>query len=620
MATFVPPSSRKPRVARHSQNQRRRSTLVSTHRSFEARGTIIQPSRFRLILVWGILILAGLGLALRLFWLQAVQAPTLKERARQQQQVNVQPYVPRRPIVDRLGNVVAMDQPTYTLYVHPLYFKKKPEEVATALAPILQRQPVEIASQFFQRETGIRMASPLSQDKADRIRDLQLDGLDLVQQPQRFYPQNDLFADVVGYVDADRQGQAGVELSQSQLLKLPDQTEVQLARAGDGTPIANQLPDTLVHQDDVRLELSLDSRLQRIARSELKQQVEQFGAKRGAVMVMDASNGEMLALVSEPSYDPNQYFKFDVDRFRNWVVSDLVEPGSTFKPINVAIALDAGVITPNQVFEDEGRIAVNEWPIENYDYKERGGRGPQAVSDILKHSSNVGMVHIIQQLKPSVYYEWLQRIGLGDITGTDLPSEAASQLKTFEQFTQTSVERATAAFGQGFSMTPIQLLQLHGAIANGGNLVTPHVVRGLFHADGKADWLPTELHTRQIFSPQTAQTVLSMMEGVVADGTGEPAQIQGYRIAGKTGTAQKAGDGGYYEHARVTSFVSIFPADAPRYVVLVVIDEPQGDDAYGSTVSAPLAKAMMEALITIENIPPSQPIDQQQVSATENND
>lgn len=608
MATFVPPPSRKSRSARHPQNKRRRSTLVSAHLLPEDRSPIIQPSRLRLVLVWGILLLAGLGLVLRLVWLQVVQAPSLKEQAQEQQQVNVHPYLPRRPIVDRLGNVVAMDQPTYTLYAHPLYFKEAPAAIAAKLAPILQRQPIEIATQFAQRDTGIRFANPLSQDKANRILGLGVDGLDLVQQPQRFYPQRDLFAEVVGYVDQDRQGQAGIELSQRNLLELPVQTEVQLVRTGDGTPIASQVPDVLVHQDDLRLELSLDSRLQRIARFELKQQVDRFGAKRGAVMVMDASNGELLALVSEPSYDPNQYFKFGLDRFRNWVVSDLVEPGSTFKPINVAIALEAGAITPTQVFEDEGRIAVNEWPIENYDYKERGGRGSQSVADILKHSSNVGMVHIIQQLKPNVYYEWLERLGLGNITGTDLPSEAASQLKTVEQFTQTSVERATAAFGQGFSMTPIQLLQLHGAIANGGNLVTPHVVRGLFHADGKPEWLPTELQTRRLFSPQTAQTVLSMMEGVVADGTGEPAQIDGYRIAGKTGTAQKAGSNGYSEIARVTSFVSIFPANDPRYVVLVVIDEPQGDDAYGSTVSAPLAKAMMETLITIDNIPPSQPV------------
>jgi cell division protein FtsI (penicillin-binding protein 3) len=560
-----------------------------------------------LFLVWGILVLAGLGLALRLFWLQVVQAPMLKERAQQQQQVDLKPYVPRRPIVDRLGNVLAMDQPAYILYAHPILFKKSREEIASQLAPILGRPSFDVFQALSKGDSGVRLEEAISEDKANRVLDLQLDGLELEQHPQRFYPQKDLFADVVGYVNVDRQGQAGVELSQIDWLERPAQKEVRLVRAGDGTPIANQLPDELVQQDDLRLELSLDSRLQRVARTELKKQVERFGAKRGAVLVMDASNGELLTLVSEPSYDPNQYYRFGVDRFRNWAVSDLIEPGSTFKPINVAIALEAGAITPNQYFPDEGQITVDGWPIENYDYDERGGRGSQDVADILKHSSNVGMVHIIQQMKPRVYYDWLEKIGLGKTTGVDLPSEAASQMKSYEQFSQAAVERATTAFGQGFSLAPIQLVQLHGAIANGGTLVTPHVVRGLFHADGTLDTAPNLAAPQRLFSPRTAQTVLSMMEGVVADGTGSPARVNGYRIAGKTGTAQKADAGGGYSNARITSFVSILPVNNPKYVVLVVIDEPKGDDAYGSTVSAPIAKSMMEALITVENIPPTEP-------------
>lgn len=614
MAT-VPPSSRNPNAKRNS-----RSSLRGSGKSTPQRGNLrlitsslasgsVQPSRLRLLLVWGVLMLGGLGLVLHLLWLQVVQAPVLKERAQQQQIIALQPFISRRPVVDRLGNVLAIDQPVYTLYAHPVLFKQSKQEVAEAIAPLLNRPPTQVARQLSQGDSGIQLDYALSEDIADRVTALQLDGLELVQRPQRLYPQEELFANVVGYVDVDRKGQAGVEFSQQALLELPLPESVELRRTGEGQLIPSQLPKGFARQDDVRLQLTLDSRLQRTARHALQQQMKQFNAKRGAVLVMDVQDGGLLSMVTEPSYDPNQYFRFEVDRFRNWAVSDLLEPGSTFKPINVAIALDARAIRPNDVINDEGTLQFDEWTIENYDYDERGGRGAQTITEILQHSSNVGMVHITERMRPNVYYNGLERLGLGKITGIDLPFESASQMKPYEQFANAAVERATTSFGQGFSLTPIQLLQLHAAIANGGRLVTPHIVQGLFHANGQPEWQINPAPPPQVFSPHTAQTVLTMMETVVTEGTGQSASIPGYRIAGKTGTAQKASpNGGYHDYARITSFVSTFPVEAPRYAVLVVIDEPQGDDAYGSTVSAPIAKSVMEALISLERIPPSQPM------------
>jgi cell division protein FtsI (penicillin-binding protein 3) len=563
------------------------------------------------LLVWVILIIGGLILALNLVRLQVFQASKLQEQARQQQVSNFRSFVPRRSIVDRQGNVLAMDQSAYTLYAHPILFKQDREAIASQLTPILEKPTLEILNQFNQGKSGIRLQDALPQDKADRITQLQLDGLELVQQPQRVYPQQDLFADILGYVDVDGHGQAGVEFSQNQLLEPTLPKDIQLSRSGDGTVLLNDLPDQFLNQDDLRLQLSLDSRLQRAARSALHQKIEEFNAKRGAVLVINAQTGELLSMAVEPTFDPNEYYRFTVDHFRNWAISDLIEPGSTFKPINVAIALETKAITPDSVFEDEGQIEVGGWPIQNYDYETRGGRGSQSVRQILEHSSNVGMVHIIQQMKPSVYYEWLEKIGLAKATGIDLPFETSGQMKSREQFLGASIEPATTAFGQGFSLTPLQLVQLHAALANGGKLITPHVVRGLVDSDGKFNWQPT-VESKPLFSEAIAHSVIAMMEAVVKDGTGQPAQIPGYRIAGKTGTAQKASpDGGYYDHARITSFVGTFPAEAPRYVTLVVIDEPQGDDAYGSTVSAPIAKTVMETLINIEQLPPDAPVSDQ---------
>lgn len=572
----------------------------------------VQVTRFRLILVWGILLLCGLALALNLYRLQVVESAMLQERAQQQQTIALQPFTPRRSIIDRMGNVLAIDRPAYTLYAHPKLFKHARQTVASEISAILNRSADDVAKQLGTEDSGIRLEDALSEEQADQITTLRIDGLELIQHPQRLYPQQDLFANVVGYINVDRQGEAGLELGQRELLERSSQP-VQLNRWGDGSLVPDQVPEGFLHQDDLRLQLTLDSRLQRAAGAALAKQVKQFGAKRGAVLVMDDRDGSLLSMVTTPTYDPNQYFKFSLERFRNWTVSDPYEPGSTFKPINVAIALQTGAIRPTDSVYDEGQIIVDGWPVQNNDYAGGGGRGTITLTEVLKYSSNVGMVHVMQKLKPSLFYEWLGRIGLGKTVGVDLPDENPGQIKSREQFTEASIEPATTAFGQGFTLTPIQLLQLHGMLANNGRLVTPHLITGMYSASGKPMWQPDRPATKQVVSPQVAQTVMHMMEAVVQDGTGKVAQIPGYRIAGKTGTAQKASGGGY-SNARITSFVSSFPVEAPRYTVLVVVDEPQGDNAFGSTVAAPVAKSVMEALIAIEHIPPSEPVRPQPAS------
>lgn len=570
---------------------------------------ILQLPRFRLLLVWGLMMAGTAGLLLNLYRLQVSQASMLEGKARKQQMIYMRPFVPRRQIIDRNSNVLAVDQPVYRLYAHPKLFKRSKPEIAALLAPVIGKTPTALEKLFNQKPSGIRVGRLLTEEVADRVARLQVDGLELIQQYSRLYPQQDLAADVVGYVDVDHRGQAGVEYSQEKLLERAVRT-LRLSRAGNGAIMPDHVPEGFLHFDDLRLQLTLDSRLQRAARFALKEKIEQFKAERGTVIVMDALDGSLLALVSEPTYNPNRYYDFDVGLFKNWALSDLYEPGSTFKPLNVAIALEAGVIQPDSQFNDPGRIQIGRWPIANYDFESRGGRGLLTVSQILEYSSNIGMVRIIQQMKPSVYYGWLERLGLGQKVGIDLPFESPGQIKSQQEFTTSPIEPATTSFGQGFSLTPIQLVQLHATLANGGKLVTPHVVQGLYDTKAQLYWQPRLSAPHPIFSPATTQTVLAMMEKVVMEGTGRNAQIPGYRIAGKTGTAQKASPtGGYYTNARITSFVGIFPVDSPRYVVLAVVDEPKGRDAFGSTVAAPIVKSVIEALIAIERLPPSQPME-----------
>jgi len=576
-------------------------------RKFTATSPQVSPNpKYRLFVVWGILIAACLGLGINLYRLQIVDGAKLTQKARNQQMFRMRPFIPRRQILDRNNRVVAMDQPVYTLYIHPTLFgkNKSRSEIARQLGTILNQDPEELEAKFNKQKSGILISSKLAEEVADQIAGLKLNGIDLRKKFSRYYPYQDLVSDVVGYVNSDRRGKAGIEYSQEKFLERSIKA-VHMSRDGTtGGLVANRVPDGFLNVDKLQMQLTIDIRLQRATREALKQQIEKYQAKRGAVIVMDSWDGSILALACQPTYNPNKNFtQDDISLFKNWAVADLYEPGSTFKPLNVAIALETGSIQPNDVFRDTGLIKVADREIRN---AERNSNGNISVAEILQTSSNIGMVKIIQRLQPSIYYGWLERIGLGQKSDVDLPSETNSRLKPQEEFTNSPIEPATASFGQGFSLTALQLVQMHGALANGGKLVTPHVVKGLIDNKGQMHTQPNLSAPRQVFSPQTTQTVLEMMESVVDQGSGKAAQIPGYRIAGKTGTAEKAGaTGGYISGSKITSFVSILPVESPRYVVLALVDEPKGENTYGSTVAAPIAKEVMEALISIEKIPPT---------------
>ncbi len=571
----------------------------------------IQPiSPGRMLAVYLLLCAAMVGLAGRLAWLQVVQAPELQARAKAIQTHAITPIGKRRTIVDRMGRLVALDEERYTLWAHPRYFNlpgdepqqiRPPADVVRVLSKVLAKPPADLLQTIGSRRSGVKLATGLDPETAHRVKELGISGLDLEAYPQRVYPQGSLFANVVGFLNLERVAQAGLEQSRDRDLRRQEVT-LSMRRGADGTPLPDGLQAGALYGDDLRLQLTLDARLQQVAQQALTKQVKQWRAKQGAALVMNARNGEILALASTPTYDPNRFWNYNPGLFREWSVQDLYEPGSTFKPINLALALQEKAIRPGDKVNDVGQLTIGGWPIFNHD---RRANGLIDFPTVLQVSSNVGMVKAMSHVKRDRFWHWLRAFGIDEMPDTDLPGAVAGQLKSRSEFTSAPIEPAVAAFGQGFSLTPLKLLQLHGMLANGGRLVSPHITRGLRSGDALASaTAPTGV---QLLDPSVTRTVVDWMETVVENGSGKGMKIPGYRIAGKTGTAQKARNGVYIPGARICSFVAILPADDPSYVVLVVVDEPQGGNAYGSTVALPVARQIAEALLVIEKVPPSQP-------------
>lgn len=562
----------------------------------------------RLLAVYLVLAAGLAGLAVRLAWVQIIQGPKLEARARAIQTQKVTPIGKRRTIVDREGRLVALDEERFILWAHPRYFNfpgddpngvRRPEEVTAKLAAVLAVPKDKLLATIGTRRSGVKLATDLDQETAHRVRSLGISGLDLEAFPQRIYPQGSLFANVVGFLNQERVPQAGLEQSRDSDLKRHEASR-SMRRGADGTPLPDGLQAGVLYGDDLRLQLTMDARLQQVAQAALAKQVKQWNAKKGVALVMDVRNGEMLALASVPSYDPNRFWTYSPSLFREWSVQDLYEPGSTFKPINLALALQEGAIDPGGTVTDNGSLTIGGWPIFNHDKR---ANGVMDFPTVLQVSSNVGMVQAMRHVKPRHFWTWLHKFGIDTVPDTDLPGAVAGQLKSESDFVSQPIEPATAAFGQGFSLTPLKLLQLHAMLANGGRLVSPHITRGLRSGEGLAGLPPDS--GQQLIRPQVAHTVLQWMETVVQKGSGKGIRIPGYRIGGKTGTAQKALNGVYIPGARICSFVAHLPIEDPRFVVLVVVDEPQGGNAYGSTVAVPVAKQIVEALLVLEKIPPS---------------
>ena len=559
----------------------------------------LDQRRFKFLYIFSLLLIFSLfG---RLVKLQVFNASDLQRKAKLIQSSTTNPLKKRRSIVDRNNRLIAYDKPLYKLWVHPKYFNfpgdsinriRSIQEVTEKLSPILDINDEILLRKFNNKMSGIKLLDKISEEKAEKIKNLQISGLDLFKYSQRYYPQGELYSNLVGFVNDENIASAGLELYLDNQIKVFNKSNL-IKRGGDGTPLPdNSSPGDFI-SDYKSLGLTIDSKLQKASFNALSKQVREWKAKKGFAIVMDVNNGRILSLVTVPSYDPNKFWQYDSELFRGWYSQDLFEPGSTFKPINLALALEEKVIQKDGLVEDNGKINVGGWTLSNWDKK---GNGYIDYPKVLQVSSNVGMVKIMQNLDPIIYWDWLKNLGINQNLETDLYESTAGQLKRKELFVNQSIEPAVTSFGKGFSISPLKLVQLHATLANGGFEVIPHVT-STFKEN------VTKNPKKQFFSHEVSKTVLEWMESVVNEGSGSEAKIEGYRIAGKTGTSHKAFNG-TYTSKKVCSFVAVLPVNNPKYVVLVVVDEPSKSYAYGSTVAVPIAKEIIESLIVIEKIPP----------------
>jgi len=553
--------------------------------------------RGRILCIFLLLLLSLCSIAAKLFSLQIQQGDRLSERATKQYQRRLPVLSRRGTIYDRTGRELAVSLKVNSLFAQPAAIEN-PARTAETLAPILGLPARELAARLTTDKPFVWLQRQLEPAQAAAVSDLNLKGIGLFPESRRYYPRQESAAHVLGMVGLDDRGLEGLEHQYDDLLGGQPQSVVaqqdalgrlvfRQEEAGRPRPIFD-------------LTLTIDEVLQYITERELQRAVERSRAKAGTAIVMDPWSGEILALANQPTYDPNAYRKAGSAARRNRAATDALEPGSIFKAILLAGALEEGVVRPgDRFFGENGAIEVGGVTIRDHEKY-----GWLTVQEILTHSSNVGAIKIGQKLGKSLFYHYISGFGFGSLTGLDLPGETPGLMRRPKGWSALSL--SVLSLGQEISVTPVQIITAFAALANGGNLIRPHVVRGLRSQDGSLARRVGPVVIRRVISAETAQTLLTMLKGVVEEGTGKEAALEGYSVAGKTGTAQKVDPAtGRYSHQKVVaSFVGAVPAEAPRLVILVLIDEPE-TLRWGAAIAAPTFREIAREALKYLQVPPA---------------
>ena len=556
-----------------------------------------RPPAGRLVALFALMAFAFGTISVRLVVLQVSQAQELQDRAFDQRVRTMDLPAQRGQIVDRNGARLALSTPADDVYADP-QLVDDPWGTATRLSPLLGVGVPDLVHAMTSDGTFVYLARQLGRGASDRVQRLALPGIGLLPTSKRSYPAGSLASQVLGFVGTDGVGLTGLELGyQDVLAGTPGERTHELGLSGQA--IVSGVDEERAPIAGATVVTTIDRDLQFQAQAALEQAVEEQGARGGTVIVMDPRTAEVLAMASNPSFDPNAFGDAPSATYRNRAVTDAYEPGSTNKVITAAAAIQERVIPLGM------RLTVP-WtmPVGDYIIHDSQSHAPMQMTlgDIVAESSNIGAVMVADRLGAPALASYLARFGLGRATGVGFPGESNGIILPLDQWNDTIL--ATTAYGQGIAATPLQMVSVYSTIANDGRWVQPKLVRGTIGPDGSLE--PTEpAPTRRVVSAGTARMVTRMLAYAVQDGTGTNAQIPGYQVAGKTGTARiPTGDGsGYLEGQYIASFIGYLPAGDPEVVVAAILDRPAA--VYGGLAAAPLFRRVALAAIARLGIAPA---------------
>ncbi|MXV06846.1 MULTISPECIES: penicillin-binding transpeptidase domain-containing protein [unclassified Xanthomonas] len=542
--------------------------------------------RGRLVLVGAALGLCSVTLIGRAAYVQLINSDFYQRQGEARYLRELPIATSRGMITDRNGEPLAVSTPVESIWVNPQELLRSPDRIPQ-LAQALDLPVDELTAKLSQKadKEFMYLKRRINPDKAHAVVALGIPGVFSQREFRRFYPQGEAMAHVLGFTNIDDRGQEGLELAfDSWLRGKPGAKRVIRDRKG---AIVESIDLVKPAQPGKDLTLSIDRRIQFLAYKELRNALVENKAAGGSIVIMDVATGEILAMVNLPTYNPNAVNGVNPDVRRNRAVTDLVEPGSTMKPLTISTALKAGVVTKDTLIDtNPGYMAVGRFTIKDVPRN----NGVLTVTGVITRSSNIGAAKIAAKLPDQTFYDQVHSYGYGSSPHSGFPGESAGVFPSPARWSGSS--KTTMSYGYGLSVTPLQIARAYCALGNGGRLVTPTFVKGQ-HEDSK-----------QVLDPAIAKEVVAMMETVVTQGGAKGAAILGYHVAGKTGTARKAGPGGYERGHYNALFAGLVPASNPRFATVIVINDPQGAKYYGGLVSAPVFHNVMEGALRLMDVPP----------------
>ncbi|MGP0587509.1 stage V sporulation protein D [Paenibacillus timonensis] len=560
--------------------------------------------RRRLFWLLMVLCLLFAALAVRLAYVQIGKGAELSAKAEDSWRRNIPYSAKRGEISDRNGNVLAYNITTPTVMAIPVQIKN-PEQTAKSLAPLLGMTEESVLKSITKRQSIVRLqpgGRKITMEKAQQIRDLALPGIVVAEDNKRYYPFGGLAAHILGFTGGYNQGLTGVESKYDSLLSGMNGSVSYLSDAG-GRLMPGSSEKYVEPKDGLNLNLTIDKTIQSIIEREMDQAMDRLQADSALTIAMNPKTGEILGMAARPGYEPGAYQEYDSAVYnRNLPIWMTYEPGSTFKIITLAAALEEKKVDLlNDRFFDPGYVKVGGATLRCW---KKGGHGSQTFLQVVENSCNPGFVALGQRLGKETLFQYIKNFGFGSKTGIDLNGEENGIMFKLPQVGP--VELATTSFGQGVSVTPIQQITAVSAAINGGKLFKPFVAKSWTNPDtGEVVSETKPQLVRQVISEETSKQIRTALESVVANGTGGNAFIDGYRVGGKTGTAQKVVNGRYSQNEHIVSFIGFAPADDPQIVVYTAVDNPQGIQ-FGGVVAAPIVRNIMEDALEYMKVPPRQ--------------